>query len=422
MARKPHKKPSRNKPPTTNQRLRAQLKKANGAKGDGAKGAHAPLHRPDFRIDKAQALWAERRYEEAIWYYERALARNPRNPVLLVDMARAYALRYRYADAEKLINLAESLYEDDGPLQHMLGYSYMMIQQFDRAIECFNRFLVLSSDSSNRPRVLLELAKMHERLHKLDTARQRAEEAIALAPNFEEARYVLATIERRAGDAASAEYGWQQIIETKKAPPGIIADSWYQLASIYDKAGRYDDAFDALSRAKEIFDRAASAEQHDAMLIARTSGKSYLKITADYCQRWHAAGSELEPLGGGLALLTSHPRSGTTLLEQVLDSHPGVISADELQVLSELVYMGLSKKALQDESVPETLDRIPLDDVRQARHDYWNGMEGALRQPIGTRMLLDKNPRIDDASAPDCPRISGHAHPVRGPRPARRGR
>ena len=54
----------------------------------------------------------------------------------------------------------------------------------------------------------------------------------------------------------------------------------------------------------------------------------------------------LEPLGGGLALLTSHPRSGTTLLEQVLDSHPGAISADELQVMTELVYMGLGRKAL----------------------------------------------------------------------------
>src|SRR6476620_9078364 len=131
MARKPHKKPPRNKPPTTNQRLRAQLKRANGAKQGDGKGGRAPRHRPDFRVDKAQALWAQHQYDEEIWYYERALAHDPRNPVLLVDMARAYALRFRYADAEKLIKLAESLYADDAHLQRNLGYSYMMIQQFD---------------------------------------------------------------------------------------------------------------------------------------------------------------------------------------------------------------------------------------------------------------------------------------------------
>src|SRR5688572_7444693 len=221
MARKPNKKPHR-KPPTINQRLKAQMKRAAAAQAGG--GTALPRHKPDVRIDKAQNLWEQRRFDEAIWYYERALARDPHNPVLLVDVARAYALRYRYADSEKLVNLTQSLHSNDPHLQQMLGRSFVRIQQFDRAIACYQRSLELAPNSPERPQTLLELAKMHERLHQLDAARQCVEEALALAPGFEKAKYSLANIERRSGDKATAETRWRQLIDAERAPPGVIAD------------------------------------------------------------------------------------------------------------------------------------------------------------------------------------------------------
>ncbi len=393
MARKPHRKPARQKPPTVNQRLNAQAKRA-AALGKTAPGGAVPRHKLDVRIDKAQALWEQRRFDEAIWYYERALARDPRNPVLLVDVARAYALRFRYSDAEKLVNLAQSLYPDDAQLQQMLGRSFVQLQQFDRAIACYRRALELASSSPDRPQTLLELAKMHERLHDLDAARACAEQALTLAPGFEKARYTLATIDRRAGDLETAEARWRQLIDEERAPPGVIADSWYESASLHDAAGRYDEAFDDLTRAKQIFDRAAAPHQHDAATIASLGNRTFSTITADHCERWNADRGQLQPLGGRLALLSSHPRSGTTLLEQVLDGHPGAISADELQIMVEMVYIPLGRKAPAKSSVPEALDRATCDDLNKVRQDYWTSMEGALREPIAGRMLVDKNPEL----------------------------
>src|SRR4051812_48136693 len=144
MARKPNKKPSRNKPPTVGQRMRAEAKRGSTGKNPPNQSLR---HAPDVRIDKAQALWQQQQYEEAIWYYERALARDPHNAVLLVDVARAYALRYRFADAEKLVDLASTLYPNDARLQQLLGESYTQIQQFDRAITCYRRSLELAPDA-----------------------------------------------------------------------------------------------------------------------------------------------------------------------------------------------------------------------------------------------------------------------------------
>lgn len=391
MARSPHRKPQRHKLPSLNQRLRAQAKQAARQNN---RGSAASRHQPDVRIDKAQTLWEQRRYDEAIWYYERALARDPHNPVLLVDVARAYALRFRYDDAERLVCLAETLYPRDAHLQQMLGRSYVQIQQFDRAIACYRRALELEPTSKDRPQMLLELAKMHERLHELDEARRCADQALSIAPGFEKARYTLATILRRAGDEEGAQTLWQRLIEANKAPPGVIADSWYELASTYDKAGRYEEAFEALTRAKQILSRAAGPYLEDATKIAVASGKTFATLTSEHCERWNASAATLKPLGGRLALLTGHPRSGTTLLEQVLDSHPKVISADELQVLPELVFAPLSRKAAQARAMVDVLDQTPIDELDVLRQAYWNGVEGAFRQQIGDRLLLDKNPAM----------------------------
>ncbi len=117
-------------------------------------------------------------------------------------------------------------------------------------------------------------------------------------------------------------------------------------------------------------------------------------ITAEHFQRWSTQGKEFKPIGNGLALLTSHPRSGTTLLEQVIDSHQGLISADELQILTQMVYVPLFRGKPRTTNAVQALDKITTEEIKKVRHDYGTSMEGALRESIGNRILLDKNPAM----------------------------
>ncbi len=82
------------------------------------------------------------------------------------------------------------------------------------------------------------------------------------------------------------------------------------------------------------------------------------------------------------------------MLEQVLDSHPGLISADELQIMPELVHAPLGQQAPAGASVIETLDQAHMDLLQRLRQGYWQGMESALCEPVGPRVLLDKNPEL----------------------------
>ena len=91
-------------------------------------------------------------------------------------------------------------------------------------------------------------------------------------------------------------------------------------------------------------------------------------------------------------MLTSHPRSGTTLVEQVLDSHDQLISADEFDV-----FTAVDPSADRSQVPARDAD---ADGPRQraaggpptARATYWQQTEAIFDEPIGDRMLLDKNP------------------------------
>jgi tetratricopeptide (TPR) repeat protein len=377
----------RKKLKTSNNRSDARSRRSGSVDGKTAQQIQT-------RIQKAQAAWETRQFDEAITCYEQALKLAPTHAGLMVDLSRAYALRYRYEDAEALVERACRLHPDDATLQIMLGRTYFLIQQFDRAIECFQQALSLDLPTSRRAETLYELTRMYERLHRLDEARAAALESLKLEPHQAVLQYLLGLIDRRAGNLPEAEQRFQNVVESTTAVSHTVADAWYQLSAISEKKGDHQQAYQRVCSAKEVLDKDAASHRYDAADIERTARKTFASTSAEHFQRWSQHREMFKPLGRGLALLTSHPRSGTTLLEQVLDSHPQLVSGDELQVMADLVYLPLCTPWPTGTPVPQIMDETPNGRIEQARQEYWRAMSGALRQDIGDRLLLDKNPAL----------------------------
>jgi hypothetical protein len=116
-------------------------------------------------------------------------------------------------------------------------------------------------------------------------------------------------------------------------------------------------------------------------------------VSAEMLQRWFDGGRELQPTKR-LTVLCGHARSGTTLLEQVLDSHPDIISADETMIFSENVYSPLQRNLPHETSMLSGLEMAQPDALRRSRENYFHKMELFLNQPMGSRLLIDKNPGI----------------------------
>ena len=91
--------------------------------------------------------------------------------------------------------------------------------------------------------------------------------------------------------------------------------------------------------------------------------------------------------GDSPIFIVAFPRSGTTLLELMLDAHPGLATMDEQPFLQKAVLQ-FSRVGLK---YPEALKDATPDQLAAIRQHYWSLVSRKVRLRPGQR-LIDKNP------------------------------
>src|SRR5207253_2742822 len=148
---------------------------------------------------------------------------------------------------------------------------------------------------------------------------------------------------------------------------------------VFDHEKRFDDAMSAFLQAKAL------AKETDDQVAARRAGRADLKkttetVSLELLQRWHQSDETFEPLRK-LAVICGYPRSGTTLLEKVLDSHPDILSVEETSIFMEETYMPLGRGHAADAHFMSVLDSVTPGLLGQARKNYFRCAENFLDQP-----------------------------------------
>jgi hypothetical protein len=115
-------------------------------------------------------------------------------------------------------------------------------------------------------------------------------------------------------------------------------------------------------------------------------------LSPAFFQRWFEAAQAFP--SRRMAVLASFPRSGTTLLEQVLDSHSGLVSSDEREAFARDIFPAMWMTPQTPLPTAEALDAMPAERLVSLRGRYFTYMEAALNEAIGDRVHLDKNPTL----------------------------
>jgi Sulfotransferase family len=89
------------------------------------------------------------------------------------------------------------------------------------------------------------------------------------------------------------------------------------------------------------------------------------------------------------AFLVGFPRSGTTMTEQILATHPAIVTTDEAPLISQV---GAVAADIAGCHPAEYLDSFTTDDVARLRLAYWNAAEKAFGNEIREHVFLDKLP------------------------------
>lgn len=168
----------------------------------------------------------------------------------------------------------------------------------------------------------------------------------------------------------------------------------YQLAQLFDRQGDYKSAFEAFTDAKQMLIPAAERRierRHSARIKMRASVDAL--SPADLC-KWKESVNLNEFSEKGIALLGGHPRSGTTLVEQILDSHQEIVSVEESEVFQMAALVPAMRIKFAKHETLEILRGLSPAAIAKARETYFSWMRRYAEKPLDGRLLIDKNPSL----------------------------
>jgi hypothetical protein len=223
------------------------------------------------------------------------------------------------------------------------------------------------------------LAQAFEARHDLARAKEHAATALCLDASNVIARLALARVLVRANDFVGAEAAVDPVAQSARTPAELRVQA---LGLVGDSRDRRDDArgaFQAFTAANQI-----SLQLHGAWLDATerlyhpASVQRMRDVVAELdASTWSAPVDTRSPV-----FLIGFPRSGTTLLDQILSSHSGIVCLEESEHFSEALGEIITEPARA--FGPGALTDHELDRIRES---YWRrvGEQGAS-------IVVDKYP------------------------------
>jgi tetratricopeptide (TPR) repeat protein len=337
-------------------------------------------------VQNARALWASGRLGEGAEAFEKAIRQEPDNVQAYIVAARSYAERFEFERMDRTLEALVQRAPNHPGVHHYVAETYGLLRLPDRALAGFERAAALNGAG---PPTWMELASLYERSHRLDEAREMIERTVRSGYDFPLVWLVRGRIERRQKQADQAEATFRALIARAGAESEWACQAWGELALMKDAQGDFAGAIEAIEqckrsqRSREAPHWAASEKVHAVMREMISA------ITRTDLLRWRDAAAGMVPQR--VALLSGFPRSGTTLLEQLLDAHPDLVSSEERDFvgaeLPRVFTAGRGQAPLLD-----ALNSVSAAEIQAQRQRYFAFMEYLLGRPIGGRMHLDKNP------------------------------
>jgi len=258
---------------------------------------------------------------EALTLYRQAVQLDPTRPDSLCNLATVLFELRRIADAEQSFRRAVTLQPRYTPTQLGLAAVLRVQGRTAEAQACCEAALAAEPRSAAATSLLAELRADRGQFAEAQTLFQQA---IALDPDFPTAYCGIAQHRRMTRD----DTAWLEGVEALLARPlplGHQVSLRYSLGKYFDDTAQYDAAFDNYRQANELskrfgtsYDRSKLSQRIDAIIAT---------FDAPYLAQSHAGASESElPV-----FIVGMPRSGTSLTEQILASHPSVFGAGELR-------------------------------------------------------------------------------------------
>lgn len=334
-----------------------------------------------------QVAWAERDMEKCIELLLKFIKISPKSSDARLLLGRAHGMQFNYDAAIDAFDEAVELAPQYEHLNILLKAGNMAKNFFDpRIAESF--FEEAVGYAGTLP-AKLSLAEYSLRIRKRAEAKALVDEVLEIAPDDPNAIFLWCRMNEDNHEKCVNHLN--RILRTQKGE--LKAKAGYQLAKMLDLSGDYDGVMEALKTAKAVLMPARGNAVQNRVNNRKKLMEFANGFTTDKRKEWQAVSNQIAP-PRNMALLGGHPRSGTTLLEQVLDSHPDIISAEETENFFMFALSPLMRNHPPNTELLGIMDACSPEDLLKAREKYFVSVERCLGETLGSRCLIDKNPSL----------------------------
>jgi len=339
-------------------------------------------HSPDVHYNLGVMQQQTGALAGALASYLRAVELRPDYFEALSNLALVYTGLDELREARAACERALRVRPDDPMVLNNLGTVLEGLGLFDDAIRCYERA------SARRPdyvEAMANLAQVLEKQHRLDDARTVCEQAMERDAGSVAVRAVAARLDLREG---LHEQGLERLQGTDldALPNEAAAAAWQTLGELCERLGRYEEAFEAYARGN----RRMAGTPRAASLYRQASARKRLARLSQWFRPELVQTWEADAPADGLPrpiFLVGFPRSGTTLLDRMLSSHPDLYTLEEHQVLRDVI-----DPFLRSDAGLARLGLLREPEIRELRLQYWKAISRTCLGRTNKRFIIDKYP------------------------------
>ena len=276
------------------------------------------------------------KHDQAEICFKTALALNPKYCEAYIDLSNTFYDKNRPELAAKTAEQAVKIDPNNAMAHLQIGRCLDKLDYSNRAKTAYDKSLKLRPDNTT---TLLAIGHWHLEHGDRENARVHFEKARALSTNSVAALCALASLETIAAESDILQQLEAALANIHKNNPKQQALLHFGLGNAYHDTGRYDDAFQQFAlggkKVRQTLNYDSAVHRQLVDLIIET-------FTADRIQALRAEAIETcDPI-----FILGMPRSGTTLTESIIASHPDIIAGGELAYLNTTFFVPNSQRAV----------------------------------------------------------------------------
>jgi tetratricopeptide (TPR) repeat protein len=325
------------------------------------------------------------RHEEALWHLNKAVELEPNQPAYWEILAAFYQRLERSPEAivcwQRVLELGPA-----DPVHAHLALGWVLLEE-SRVAEAEPHYRAALALAPESPEVQLDLGLFHEDRGELEFAEAAFRKAIQLQPEFCMPHARLASL--LGGQLPDTDlHALRQRLEDSQISPCDRSGLLFALAQVCDERSEYAAAAEYSREANALWLAAAPRfREFDPDRHHRFIDRLIAEFGREFFDRVASGGLETRQL----VFVVGLPRSGTTLLEHVLASHPQVFGAGELP-LARRTYQLLPTMLGVNASSADCVARLDPHTIHNLAHAYLERLLGLARERQSALRIVDKMP------------------------------